>query len=90
MDIKGAIEKIAKKLLGDSALLEKFKKAPLDIVKSLLGDASVTKNQLQKIAEGVATKVGADAVAEQLKGAAGKLNLGGVKDAIGGLFGKKG
>ena len=89
MDIKAMIEKIAKQLLGDSALLEKFKSAPLDIVKSLLGNQSATKKQLTTIAEGVAKKVGLEAVADQL-GAKTGVNLGGIKDAIGGLFGKKG
>ena len=83
MDIKAEIEKLVKKITGDSDLLAKFKKSPIDTVKSLLGNVNISSSQLSSIVEGVKAKINVDAIKD-------KVDTDSVKNVLGGLFGNKG
>lgn len=74
MDIKAEIEKIVKKITGDSSLKEKFGKNPVDTVKSLVGN-DVPSDAISKIVDGVKAKVSLD-------------NASGVVSKVKGLFKK--
>lgn len=90
MDIKAMIETVFNKLQGSSSLLAKFKKNPLDTVKSLL-DIDLSKDILQKIVDGVKAKLAGDQAVETAQGIGGKISdaVSGIGGAISGLFGGK-
>jgi hypothetical protein len=71
MDVKGKIDELTEKIKNDKALQSKFQKDPVGAVSDLTG-LDLPKEQLEKIAVGVKTK----------------LNLDSVGDRLGGLFGK--
>lgn len=75
MDIKEKIEKIAKKLLSDKNLMEKFEKNPAKVIEELL-EMDLPDDLVNQIVEGVKAKISLDKVGDAL-------------GALGGLFGKK-
>ena len=79
MDIKKIVEEIVAKLKGDDKLLENFKSDPLATVKKLVG-IDLPTDQLQSVVDGVKSKIRLDGITDK---------LGGIGDAIGGLFGGK-
>ena len=77
MDIKKIISELIAKFTSDAGLLPKFRKDPLDTVKSLVG-GEVSAADLGKIADGVKTGLDAGGLKEA---------AGGLKDKLGGLLG---
>ena len=75
MDIKEKINEIVEKLKSDPSLMEKFQKDPIKTVEDLAG-IDLPDDQLKPVVEGIKAKISLD-------------KLGGVADALGGLFGKK-
>ncbi len=61
MDIKEEVEKIVKRITGDPALMEQFKKDPKAAVEGIL-KTSLPKDALDKLVAGVQAKIGADKV----------------------------
>lgn len=74
-DIKAKIEEIVNKIKGDKAIGEKFQKDPTKTVEDLIG-VDLPEDQIKPVIEGVKAKINLD-------------KLGGIGDAIGGLFGGK-
>ena len=74
MDIKTEAEKVFKTLTGDSAKLDSFKKDPIALVKSLLGD-TLNDETIKKI------------IAEVTKLLANEKS-GGILDKVKGILGK--
>lgn len=68
MDIKEQIEKLAKSILADEALKEKFQKDPIKAVEQVLG-VDLPDDLIQSIITGVKAQL----TAEQLSGAANLL-----------------
>ena len=75
MDIKKKIEEIAKKLISDKNLLQKFEKNPAKVIEELL-EVDLPDELVNQIVEGVKAKINLDKVGDALKG-------------LSGLFGKK-
>ena len=57
MDIKAKVNEIVSKIKGDPELLKKFTSDPAGAVKGLVG-ADIPTDQLNKIIEGVKSKIG--------------------------------
>ena len=74
MDIKEIISDVVSKISGNKDLLKKFKKNPLDIVKSLIGNIDLPDGALDTIVNAVKTQLG---------------NKGGLLAKLKGLFSKK-
>ena len=72
MDIKKKIDEIVKKLKSDKNLMEKFQKDPVGLIENLIG-IDLPDDQVEKLVDGIKTKISLDKV-------------GGV---LGGLFKKK-
>ncbi len=72
MDIKEKIEELTEKLKENPQLLSDFKKEPVATLEKLLG-VDLPDETIQKVADGIKAKLGAE-------------KLG---DVLGGLFGKK-
>ena len=75
MDIKAKIEELTKKIMNDKKLQEKFKTSPVEAVEGLLG-IDLPDEQINKIVEGIKTKITVDKVS-------------GAVNALGNLLGKK-
>ena len=75
MELKEKIEKIAKKLLSDKTLMEKFEKNPAKVIEDLL-EVDLPNDLVNQIVEGVKAKISLEKVGDAL-------------GALGGLFGKK-
>jgi hypothetical protein len=75
MELKEKIEKIAKKLLSDKNLMEKFEKNPAKVIEDLL-EVDLPNDLVNQIVEGVKAKISLEKVGDAL-------------GALGGLFGKK-
>ncbi len=75
MDIKEKIEQVAKKLLSDKKLMEKFERNPVKVIEELLG-VDLPDDLVNQIIDGVKAKVNLEKVGDAL-------------EALGGLFGKK-
>ena len=75
MDIKKKIEEIAKKLISDKNLMQKFEKNPAKVIEELL-EVDLPDDLVNQIVEGVKAKINLDKVGDALKG-------------LSGLFGKK-
>ena len=75
MDIKEKIEELVKKLTSDKKLLEKFEKNPVKVVEELIG-VDLPDDMINKIIDGVKSKISLDKVGDAL-------------GALSGLFGKK-
>lgn len=74
MDIKEIISDVVSKISGNKDLLKKFKKNPLDIVKSLIGNIDLPDGALDTIVNAVKAQLG---------------NKGGLLAKLKGLFSKK-
>ena len=72
MDIKEKIEELTAKLKEDPQLLSNFQKEPVATLEELLG-VDLPDDKIEKVADGIKAKLGAE-------------KLG---DMLGGLFGKK-
>ena len=75
MDIKEKIEAVAKKLMADKNLMDKFEKNPAKVIEELLG-VDLPDDLVNQIIEGVKAKINLEKVGDAL----GALNS---------LFGKK-
>lgn len=71
MDIKEKIEKVAKKLLSDKKLLEKFEKNPVKVIEELVG-VDLPDDLVNDLVKGIKAKLAADKVGGALEGL-GKL-----------------
>ena len=72
MNIKEKLEELVEKIKSDKDLLKKFQSDPVKTIEELVG-MDLPDDQIEKLAEGIKTKLSLD-------------KLGG---ALGGLFGKK-
>ena len=80
MDLQKNISDLVSKLTGNSSLIEKFKKNPLETIKSLLGSINLDSDQLKTVVDGVSAKINIEDAVKQGSGFLAKLK---------GLFGKK-
>ena len=71
MDIKETIEKAAKKLMNNPALLKKFEKEPVKVIEELVG-VDLPDDLVNKLIDGIKAKITADKVGDALQGL-GKL-----------------
>ena len=74
-DIKAKIEEIVNKIKGDKDIGARFQKDPTKTVEELIG-VDLPEEQIKPVVEGVKAKISLD-------------KLGGVGEALGGLFGGK-
>jgi len=65
MDIKEKIEQIAKEVLNDSDLLEKFKDEPIKFVEKKLG-IDLPNDIVEKIVDGVKAAIAVDKASDML------------------------
>ena len=75
MEIKEKIEQVAKKLLSDKNLMQKFEKNPVKVIEELLG-VDLPDDLVNSIIDGVKAKINLEKVGDAL-------------GALSGLFGKK-
>ena len=78
MEIKEKIEQVAKKLLSDKNLMEKFQKNPAKVIEDLLG-VDLPDDLVNQVVEGVKAKINLEKAGDALEALKG----------LGGLFGKK-
>jgi len=71
MDIKEKIEQVAKKLLSDKKLLEKFEKSPVKVIEELVG-IDLPDDLVNQLIDGIKAKIKLDKVGDALEGL-GKL-----------------
>ena len=71
MDIKEKIEQVAKKLLSDKKLLEKFEKNPVKVIEELLG-VDLPDDLVNQLIDGIKARIKLDKVGDALEGL-GKL-----------------
>ena len=71
MDIKETIEKAAKKLMDNPALLKKFDKEPVKVIEELVG-MDLPDALVNQLVEGIKVKLAATKVGNALEGL-GKL-----------------
>ena len=75
VDIKAKIERIAKKLMSDKTLMQRFEKNPASVIEEYVG-VDLPDDLVNQIVEGVKAKLTVDKVGDALEG-------------LGKLFGKK-
>jgi len=75
IDIKEKIEELVKKISGDKATQDSFKKDPVKTVEKLLG-IDLPDEQINQIVAGIKAKLGGD-------------GLAGIAEKLGGILGKK-
>ena len=75
VDIKAKIEQIAKKLMSDKTLMQRFEKNPASVIEEYVG-VDLPDDLVNQIVEGVKAKLTVDKVGDAL-------------DGLGKLFGKK-
>ena len=75
VDIKAKIEQIAKKLMSDKPLMQRFEKNPASVIEEYVG-VDLPDDLVNQIVEGVKAKLTVDKVGDALEG-------------LGKLFGKK-
>ena len=71
MDIKEKIEQVAKKLLSDKNLMQKFEKNPVKVIEELIG-VDLPDDLINQLIEGIKAKITADKAKDVLEGL-GKL-----------------
>ena len=71
MDIKEKIEQVAKKLLSDKKLLEKFEKNPAKVIEELVG-IDLPDDLVNQLIDGIKARIKLDKVGDALEGL-GKL-----------------
>ena len=67
MDIKEKIEKAAKKLLENPALLKKFEKEPVKVIEELIG-VDLPDDLVNQLIDGIKARIAAEKVGDTLKG----------------------
>ena len=75
VNIKAKIEQIAKKLMSDKTLMQRFEKNPASVIEEYVG-VDLPDDLVNQIVEGVKAKLTVDKVGDALEG-------------LGKLFGKK-
>ena len=75
VDIKEKIEQIAKKLMNDKTLMQRFEKNPASVIEDYVG-VDLPDDLVNQIVEGVKAKLTVDKVGDALEG-------------LGKLFGRK-
>ena len=71
MDIKEKIEQVAKKLMADPKLLQKFEKEPVKVIEELVG-MDLPDALVEQLIDGIKVKLAATKVGNALEGL-GKL-----------------
>ncbi len=71
MDIKEKIEQVAKKLLSDKNLMQKFEKNPVKVIEELIG-VDLPDDLVNQLIEGIKAKITVDKAKDVLEGL-GKL-----------------
>ena len=71
MDIKEKIEQVAKKLLSDKNLMQKFEKNPVKVIEELIG-VDLPDDLINQLIEGIKAKITVDKAKDVLEGL-GKL-----------------
>ena len=71
MDIKEKIEQVAKKLLSDKNLLEKFEKNPVKVIEELIG-IDLPDDLVNQLIDGIKARINLEKVGDALEGL-GKL-----------------
>jgi len=71
MNIKEKIEEIAKKLMSDKDLKEKFEKNPVAVLEELIG-VDLPDDQINQIIDGIKAKIAVDSIGGMLGGLFGK------------------
>ena len=71
MNIKEKIEEIAKKLMSDKDLKEKFEKNPVAVLEELIG-VDLPDDQINQIVDGIKAKIAVDSIGGMLGGLFGK------------------
>ena len=71
MDIKEKIEEVAKKLLNNKNLMEKFEKNPVKVIEELVG-IDLPDELINKLIDGIKAKISLEQVGDVLQGL-GKL-----------------
>jgi hypothetical protein len=71
VDIKAKIEQIAKKLMSDKTLMQRFEKNPASVIEEYVG-VDLPDDLVNQIVEGVKAKLTVDKVGDALEGL-GKL-----------------
>jgi predicted hydrolase (HD superfamily) len=67
MDIKKKINEIVDKVKNDKSFAKKFQKDPIKAVEEVLG-VDLPNDQIEKIVDGVKTKISADKAGDMIKG----------------------
>ena len=67
MDIKEKIEKVAKKLLSDKKLMEKFEKSPVKVIEELVG-MDLPDDLVNDLIKGIKAKITVDKMGGALEG----------------------
>lgn len=71
MNIKEKIEEVAKKLMSDKDLKEKFEKNPVAVLEELIG-VDLPDDQINQIVDGIKAKIAVDSIGGMLGGLFGK------------------
>ncbi len=71
MEIKEKIEQVAKKLLSDKNLMQKFEKNPVKVIEELIG-VDLPDDLVNQLIEGIKAKITVDKAKDVLEGL-GKL-----------------
>ena len=71
MNIKEKIEEVAKKLMSDKDLKEKFEKNPVAVLEELIG-VDLPDDQINQIIDGIKAKIAVDSIGGMLGGLFGK------------------
>jgi tRNA(Ile2) C34 agmatinyltransferase TiaS len=71
MDIKEKIEQVAKKLLSDKNLMQKFEKNPVKVIEELIG-VDLPDDLVNQLIEGIKARITVDKAKDVLEGL-GKL-----------------
>ncbi|MBE6612656.1 MAG: hypothetical protein E7632_09200 [Ruminococcaceae bacterium] len=89
-DIKAKIEEIVGKIKNDDALRAQFKTEPIKAIEKLIG-VDLPDEAIEKIIDGVKSKLAIADAKDKLDDAKEDVGekLGDLKNALGGLFGKK-
>lgn len=78
MDIKAKINEVVEKIKADPNFAADFQKDPVKALEGVLG-VDLPDDQINQVIDGVKAKVNLDNLSDK---------LGGIGDALGGLFGK--
>lgn len=71
MDIKGKIEELVAKIKSDDKIAENFKADPIKTVEGLIG-IDLPNDQVEKIVDGIKSKISFDSIGDKLGGLFGK------------------